>query len=122
MSGLAHATRDNSSSEFEYTVKFGNCPGVGTRSRSGERPNETRKSESAERGQKSYELGFSVVRYAHLSCVPWISELVSETSYLPLRRVREWKPEGFQPEAGRKAQRRESSRELRDVKSRSAEG
>ena len=61
------------------------------------------------------------MRCAHLSCVPWISELVRDRGYLPLRRVRGGRPEGFRPEAGRKAQRRESSRELRDVKSRSAE-
>ena len=71
---------------------------------------------------RSDGLGFSVVRCAHLSCVPWISELVSETSYLPLRRVRGGRPEGFRPEAGWKTQQRESSQELRDVKSRSAEG
>ena len=71
--------------------------------------------------RKSDGLGFSVVRYAHLSCVPWISKLVRDTSYLPLRRVRGKRPEGFRPEAGRKAQRRESSQELQDVKSRSAE-
>ena len=70
MSGLAHATENNSRSEFEYTVKFGNCPGVGTRSRIGKRPNETRKCGSAGRVRKSYGLGFSVVRCAHLSCVP----------------------------------------------------
>ena len=51
-------------------VKFGNCPGVGTRSRSGERPNETRKSEVSEGERESDGLGFSGVRCALLSCVP----------------------------------------------------
>ena len=73
------------------------------------------------RGGRSDGLGFSVVRCAHLSCVPWISELVRDRGYLPFRRVRGGRPEGFRPEAGRKTQRRETSQELRDVKSRSAE-
>ena len=44
-----------------------------------------------------------------------------DTSYLPLRRVRGRRPEDFRPEAGRKTQQRESSQELRDIKSQSAE-